>query len=124
MYTILLVDDEEYILRLTRRSLEKEGYRILTASNGAQALSIIESESPDAVITDVQMPKLDGKELSKAIVDKLQDNPPLLIVATSVIDKDFTDWINSLPNAKFVEKPVSMKEIALIFKNYFKNGHV
>ena len=60
--TILLVDDEEAINANVAPILERAGFRALTARDGEQALRLIESASPDLVVLDVLMPKLDGRE--------------------------------------------------------------
>jgi len=58
--TILTADDDPQLLRLVARNLEFEDYDVLTASDGKQALEMIETHSPDAVLLDVMMPQMDG----------------------------------------------------------------
>jgi DNA-binding response OmpR family regulator len=58
--TILTADDDPQLLRLMTRNLQLEGYEVLAASDGQQALEQIEQRSPDLVLLDVMMPKLDG----------------------------------------------------------------
>ena len=58
--TILVVDDEMQIVRLLRGYLEQAGYRVLTAYNGVEALSIARQERPDLVVLDLQLPKKVG----------------------------------------------------------------
>ena len=58
--TILIVDDETTILQSLSGILSDEGYETLTASNGYEALKIIEEESPDLVLLDIWMPGMDG----------------------------------------------------------------
>jgi len=64
--TILVVDDEQDILELLRYNLNKEGYRVLTAPNGREALRLLDKH-PDLVLLDVMMPEMDGWEVCKAI---------------------------------------------------------
>jgi DNA-binding response OmpR family regulator len=64
---ILLVDDEEAILKLLRFPLEKEGYQVVTAKDGAEALQIFARESFDLVILDLMMPQVDGMEVCRRI---------------------------------------------------------
>jgi len=63
--TILVVDDESEIRRLARRALERQGYQVLDASNGREALALLDARGPsiDLVLTDVVMPVMDGTEL-------------------------------------------------------------
>ena len=61
--TILIVDDEAHIIRVLKLKLTNAGYNVISASNGLEAAKIIESEIPDVVISDINMPILDGKGL-------------------------------------------------------------
>jgi len=60
--TIMIVDDEERLRSLLRTYLEREGYRVLTAANGQEALRITRAEKPDLIVLDVMMPGMDGFE--------------------------------------------------------------
>ncbi|GAH56740.1 unnamed protein product [marine sediment metagenome] len=57
---ILVVDDEEPILKLLRVNLSLEGYRVITALDGISALTLLEEQEPDLIILDIIMPRLDG----------------------------------------------------------------
>lgn len=59
---ILAVDDERHIVRLVQINLQKEGYEVVTASNGREALEKVQSERPDLIVMDVMMPEMDGFE--------------------------------------------------------------
>ena len=64
---ILVVDDEIYIVHILDFSLGMEGYEVLTALDGEQALEKARAEKPDLIVLDIMMPKLDGYEVCKAI---------------------------------------------------------
>ena len=64
---ILVVDDEIYIVHILDFSLGMEGYDVVTALDGEQALERIRSEKPDLIVLDIMMPKLDGYEVGKTI---------------------------------------------------------
>jgi two-component system KDP operon response regulator KdpE len=64
---ILVVDDEPGIVRFVRANLEDNGYRVLAAMDGAEALRKIEMELPDLVILDIMMPKMDGFEVCRRL---------------------------------------------------------
>ena len=57
---ILIVDDDQNILRLYKEELEDEGYIIVTASNGQEAIEMFEKEDPDLVTLDILLPDIDG----------------------------------------------------------------
>ena len=65
--SLLVVDDEPSILETTRFILEAEGYRVLTASNGEEALEVLKRERPPIVLLDVMIPKLNGFEVCRRL---------------------------------------------------------
>ena len=71
MPKILVVDDDRVIQQLIEVNLELEGYEVVKASNGEEALAMFASERPDLVILDVMMPKLNGKDVCR----KLKSDP-------------------------------------------------
>ncbi len=80
METILVADDEASIRELARIYLEKEGFKVITAGNGAQALERIRQEAPDLLVLDLMMPVMDGWELCRR-VQADYDIPILMLTA-------------------------------------------
>jgi len=80
---ILVVDDEIYIVHILDFSLGMEGYEVLTALDGEQALEKARSESPDLIVLDIMMPKLDGYETCKLLKadEATRDIPVILLSA-------------------------------------------
>ncbi|MGE5177074.1 MAG: response regulator transcription factor [Hyphomicrobiales bacterium] len=64
---ILVVDDEIYIVHILDFSLGMEGYEVVTALDGEQALEKLKTEKPDLIVLDIMMPKVDGYEVCKAV---------------------------------------------------------
>jgi len=87
---LLVVDDDAAQLKLTRVHLEGFGFTVATASNGAAALAAAERDVPDAIVSDVLMPQLDGFGLTLAIrrSETLRDVPVLLVTSTFADDSD------------------------------------
>ena len=79
-YSVLVVDDNDINLVLIAKILELEGYRVVVARNGKEAIQAVELSMPDIAILDVMMPDMDGYELCK----KLRQ-PPLNVVAPIVL---------------------------------------
>jgi len=63
--TILVVDDEARLVSLVETYLAQSGYRVVTASNGREALSVAERQEPDLIILDIMMPEMDGYEFMR-----------------------------------------------------------
>ena len=80
--TILVVDDEPHVVRLVKANLEPSGYRILTAADGEQALRAVRDESPDLVILDIMLPKMDGYEDCRRIRE-FSPVPVIMLTARS-----------------------------------------
>ena len=104
---VLIVDDEAPIRRVLEFKLKNSGYQVLIAKNGAQGLELIKTHQPDAVITDIMMPEMDGQQLCEQSNALKQDRPFLTIVVTCRIAQDEQQWINQLQDTLFMEKPFS-----------------
>lgn len=80
---ILIVDDETDFLNIIKIRLEENKYEVITAVDGAEALRKVEKESPDAVLLDILLPKVDGLRTLKKIREKDKDLPVYIITAFS-----------------------------------------
>ena len=89
MPRILAVDDEPNIVRLIQVNLERHGYTVETASNGAQALAKIKANRPDLLVSDVMMPEMDGFELLANVRrDPSLTDLPVIMLTAKAQDKD------------------------------------
>ena len=112
---ILIVDDETTILQSLSGILSDEGYETLTASNGYEALKIIEEESPDLVLLDIWMPGMDGIETLREIK---RTNPFLQVVIISGHGTIETAVkATKLGAYHFVEKPLSIEKVVVTINN-------
>ncbi len=80
---ILLVDDEPELVASCARFLERLGHSCLSAYDGARAMTLLEQEVPDLVITDLQLPEHDGFEVARRVRQALPQTPVILITAYS-----------------------------------------
>lgn len=108
---VLVVDDEAYVVHVLRQYLERDGYTVRSAHNGHQALEVIDEFQPQVVITDFQMPRMNGQELCEALVQRPAGAAPCLVVMTSRTDRDLRTWTATLRNVVFIEKPVSPRRV-------------
>jgi len=103
--TIMVVDDSVTVRKVTSRFLEREGYEVLTAKDGADALLQLQDHVPDAMLLDIEMPRMDGFEVAKNIrsSSRLKDIP--IIMITSRTGDKHRDRALSLGVDKYMGKP-------------------
>ena len=86
MKTVLVVDDERHIVDLVRLYLEKEGFGVIPASNGEEALALHDRHDPDLVILDLMLPRIDGFEVCREI--RRRGDTPILMLTARTDDID------------------------------------
>ena len=84
--TILVVDDEQRLVSLVESYLKQEGYRVVTAFNGKEALTVSRRESPDLIVLDVMMPEMDGYEFMRK--HRAEHNTPIILLTARVDDEE------------------------------------
>ncbi len=89
---ILVVEDEEGLRLLYKEELEAEGYDVLTAQNGREAIQQLEEGKPDLIILDIVMPVMDGIEALGRIVGKERKIPIILNTSYPGYRQDFLSW--------------------------------
>jgi DNA-binding response OmpR family regulator len=88
--TILLVDDDEDIKYIIKSALQKEGYEVILAANGQQALKLIEKQAPDLMVTDLNMPVMDGWHFSMWVRRDPRYQTTPIIVLSALLDREST----------------------------------
>lgn len=107
--TLLIVDDEERLRMLLRDYMEHEGYRVLLASDGQEALRVARQEKPDLIILDLMMPVMDGWEFLKK--HQPEHRTPLIILTARLDDTDKVLGLE-LGADDYVTKPFSPRVLA------------
>jgi len=106
--TILAADDDPQLLRLITRNLQLEGYDVLAASDGQQALELIENNSPDLVLLDVMMPRMDGFTVCYRVREF--SSVPIIIITARGQDQDKVRGLD-LGADDYLTKPFSVDEL-------------
>ncbi len=106
--TILAADDDPQLLRLITRNLQLEGYEVLAASDGQQALELIENNAPDLVLLDVMMPKMDGFTVCYRVREF--SSVPIIIITARGQDQDKVRGLD-LGADDYLTKPFSVDEL-------------
>jgi len=122
---ILVVDDDQDDLKMISMILEPEGYEVVTAGNGVEALQKVESADPDLILLDVMMPELDGF----AACDKLKSSPEsqgIPIVLLTGVAKQITktkypiDGVLRAQAEEYLEKPVDPEELLRVVASFLR----
>ncbi len=107
--TILVVDDEIQIVRVVRGYLEKAGYRVVTATDGQEALFVAREARPDLIVLDLQMPRMDGLEFTRRI--RAEQPEVAIIMLTARVDEMDRVLGLELGADDYVTKPFSPREL-------------
>jgi CheY-like chemotaxis protein len=104
---ILVVDDEPEVRLVLTEFLESQGYEVMAAGSGAEALAMVDAAKPHVVLLDVTMPVMDGTETLKRLVAA---NPGLpIIMVTANADVDVTSRLLALGAADYIPKPFDLE---------------
>ncbi|MEO3946135.1 response regulator transcription factor [Gorillibacterium sp. CAU 1737] len=115
--TLLMVDDEKEIIKLMEIYLKNEGYQLLTASNGQEALELLERNKVDLIVMDVMMPEMDG--LTACMKIREDNHIPIIILSAKSQDLDKITGL-SLGADDYVTKPFSPLELVARIKSQLR----
>lgn len=119
MKRILIVDDEPHMTRVLKLHLERGGYHVTICPNGMEALGVIRKAHPDAMITDIQMPVMTGKELCQTLNAEMPERQFPIFVMTSMTDREHREWIAQIERLELLEKPLSMRILTQKLDKHF-----
>jgi CheY-like chemotaxis protein len=106
-HSILIVDDDPSILSTLAEFLDLEGYPVQTATNGAEALAVVERHTPALVLLDMRMPVLDGWGFARALRERGCTLPIMVMTAA----QDARQWADEVGAAGYVAKPFDLPDI-------------
>ena len=104
-----MTDDDETVRKTVGQYLAARGHSLKTASDGAQALILIKESTPNLVISDIQMPGMDGIDFLKAIRERFQDLPVILMTGYATADTAIAALRNGAYD--YLKKPIQFDEI-------------
>ncbi len=115
---VLVVDDSITVRRVTQRLLQREGYRVALAADGLQALARLQQERPAVVLSDIEMPRMDGFDLARNIrADAALKDLPIIMI-TSRIAQKHRDHAEQLGVNHYLGKPYSDEELLSLVRHY------
>ena len=115
---ILVVEDDEGILSTLELVLVEEGYRVVTAADGAAALDIVERQKPALILLDMKMPVMDGWAFARAYRDKPEPRAPVLVVTAA---RDAAQRAKEVGADGYLPKPFDIDDLIELVGRYM-NG--
>ena len=117
-YSVLTVDDSLSIRHMVRFTLEKENYEVIEAADGVQALDSLRTREPDLIITDINMPRLNGIQL----IERIKQNPRLrylpIIVLTTESQRNLKDLAKAAGATGWIVKPFKPEQLVRVVKRF------
>ena len=115
---ILVVDDSITVRRVTQRLLQREGYRVSMAADGLQALERLQEERPTLVLSDIEMPRMDGFDLARNIRGDVRLSDLPIIMITSRIAEKHREHAKELGVDHYLGKPYAEDELLSLIRHY------
>jgi len=108
---LLICEDDSSVRRVLERTFERAGFDVSSAANGEKAIPIIESKKIDVMISDINMPKMTGRELCKHLATKGPYLPECTFIVTARTEEEERAWVSEFSDIKIVEKPIGPRQI-------------
>lgn len=117
--TVLIIDDDKFLISMMEMALKKVGYNVLTASEGETAIKIISEQSVDLIVVDLMMPTMDGLGLLQWLRNEVKLETPVL-VQTGMAKATTKKEVLALGANAIIFKPVKLPEFIANVKNLEK----
>ena len=122
MVNILIVDDDKNIRKLMQVVLERQGFNVVLASDGLEALKLIDQVKVDLVVVDVMMPNLDGYEFTKTLRDGNDDLSVLMVSAKDLVEDRKQGFMVGIDD--YMTKPIDIEEFLLHVKALLRRAKI
>ena len=122
MVNILIVDDDKNIRKLMQIVLERQGYKVYSASDGAEALKVIDQVKINLAIVDIMMPNMDGYEFTKILRDGNEDLSVLMISAKQMLEDRKKGFMAGIDD--YMVKPIDIEELVLHVKALLRRAKI
>ncbi len=120
--TVLYVEDNEYNRKIVRQLLARTRYRLLEAADGEAGLAMARAEHPDLVLMDVQLPKMSGFEVTRALrADPATAGMPIIVVTSFALSGDDQKAMAAGASA-YLAKPYSPRELLALIRKFLPEG--
>jgi two-component system cell cycle response regulator DivK len=118
MRSVLYVEDNEYNRKIVRRLLSRTSYRLREATDGEAALGMVREERPDLILMDVQLPKMSGLDVTRALrADPATTDIPIIVVTSFALSGDDQRAMAAGASA-YIAKPYSPRELLALIQTF------
>jgi len=117
---ILVVDDEQKILKLAKDFLENGNFRVITAADGSEGLSLARQEKPDLIVLDLNLPKMDGLDVCRAV--RRESDVPIIMLTARVEETDRLIGLE-IGADDYITKPFSPRELVARIRVVLRRVH-
>ena len=118
MRSVLYVEDNEYNRKIVRQLLSRTGYRLREAVDGEAALAMVREERPDLILMDVQLPKMSGLDVTRALrADPATADVPIIVVTSFALSGDDQRAMAAGASA-YIAKPYSPRELLALIQTF------
>ncbi|MHB2150553.1 response regulator [Calditrichota bacterium LG25] len=114
MVKVLVVDDAPDVREMISDFLQMEGYNVVTASNGLEALEVMEKENPQVAVVDIEMPRMNGLEFAKKVLNQNPDFP--IVIISAYVEKYSMEYISKIGIKNILRKPIKLVELSKAIK--------
>lgn len=121
--TVLLVEDDFMNMRLVQHVLEAEGYTVVGATSGWEALNQIKNSLPDLILMDVQLPDIDGMSLVRIIRAGEADRKTVILALTAYAMKGDKEKILQTGCNGYIAKPINVEQFISAVRSYLGTGN-
>ena len=122
---VLLCDDETHILRAAQIKLSRSGFEVSCASDGQEAWELIQRQRPDILVTDLQMPRMDGFELSRRVREHESTRDlPILMLTAKGFEAGYREMAEKWGILAVLPKPFSSRELVRCIDNVLTTGSI
>lgn len=119
---ILVVDDEQLIRWSLEQNLKKQGYEVLTAASGEDALRLVREEEPNLMLLDIQLPGMNGMEVLERVKEINEDIIVIMVTALGILETAVKAM--RLGAFDYVNKPFNLEELAIVIKKALETGEL
>jgi chemosensory pili system protein ChpA (sensor histidine kinase/response regulator) len=121
-HIVMVVDDSLTVRRVTQRLLAREGYRVVLAKDGVDALEHLQSITPDVMLVDIEMPRMDGFDLTRNVRSDERTRHIPLIMITSRTAAKHRNYAMELGVNEYLGKPYQEEALLQSIAGFIKNG--